>query len=90
MLFLELVYVNQEKNAFMLQVVIPKSDRLNPHVGDTCDKSFLLHRLNVVLLLSESRAIINYLDLILHGFMLPMINITVFQVKQSHASHSII
>ena len=36
----------------------------------------------VVLLLSESHAIINNLDVILHGFMLQIIYTTVFRVKQ--------
>ena len=46
----------------------------------------------VVLLLSESHAIINDLDVILHGFMLQIISTTVSQVKavkQSHPSRSI-
>ena len=36
----------------------------------------------VVLLLSESHAIINDLDVILHGFMLQIISTTVSQVKR--------
>ena len=36
----------------------------------------------VVLLLSESRTIINDLDVILHGFLLQIIYTTVFRVKQ--------
>jgi hypothetical protein len=38
----------------------------------------------VVLLLSESRAIINDLDVILHGFMLQIISTTVFRVEWLH------
>ena len=47
---------------------------------------------DVVLLLSDSRAIINDLDVILHGFMLQIIYTTVFRVtvKQSHAPRSIV
>ena len=37
----------------------------------------------IFLLLSESRAVINDLDVILHGFMLQIIYTTVFRVKQS-------
>jgi hypothetical protein len=44
----------------------------------------------VVLLLSESHAIINDLDVILHGFMLQIIYTKVFRVKQFHTLHSII
>jgi hypothetical protein len=36
----------------------------------------------VVLLLSEIRAIINDLDVILHGFMLQIINTTAFRIKR--------
>jgi hypothetical protein len=36
----------------------------------------------VVLLLSESRTIINDLDVILHGFLLQIIYTTVFRVKR--------
>jgi hypothetical protein len=38
----------------------------------------------VVLLLPESRAIINDLDVILHGFMLQIISTTVFRVEWLH------
>ena len=30
------------------QLLFLNLDRLNPHVGDTCDKSFLLHRLTAI------------------------------------------
>jgi uncharacterized membrane protein len=45
------------------------------------DFPFVLHTLNlaVVLLLSESRAIINDIDVILHGFMLHIIYTAVFE-----------
>jgi hypothetical protein len=43
---------------------------------------YTLYIWNVVLLLSESRAIINDLDDILHGFMLQIIYTTVFRVKR--------
>jgi hypothetical protein len=41
----------------------------------------------VVLLLSESRAIINDLDVILHGFMLQVIYTTVFRVTVKRLSN---
>ena len=41
-----------------------------------------MFNLAVVLLLTGSRAIINDLDVILHGFMLQIIHIMVFQVKR--------
>jgi len=41
----------------------------------------------VVLLLSESRVIINDLDVILYGFMLDIIYITVFELKGQTISH---
>ena len=42
----------------------------------------IVHPLNLILLLSESCAIINDLEVILHGCMLQIIYITVFPVKQ--------
>ena len=65
----------------LFMVYIPEQ-QLNNYEIKHADTRYCTLKIWAVLLLSEGRAIINDLDVILHGFMLQSMYTTVFRVKR--------